>query len=275
MGCAWHYLLDLIYPRTCHACRRVLRGEPNPCFCNGCWRNLPLLDGPCCPSCGVPFRSGAALSHSPTHRCGACRVKPPRFDQAVAAGVYDGVLADAIRTFKYRGKTTLAGPLADVLLDGMSRFSEMDALVPVPLDLRRLREREYNQSLLLCDALARKTGCHVIADGLERIRATPPQTGLPLKERQRNVRGAFRARRPEAIQGRHILLVDDVLTTGATVNECARVLKRAKARSVGVLTVARVVPFLSSDDGPESGPFKTASMRDITEEKASARAPGH
>ena len=237
----WRCALDLIFPRSCHSCKRSLSGERNPCFCDSCWEKVARLDGPCCPSCGKPFKSTAALSHSPTHRCGDCREKPPRFDRAVSTGIYDGVLAEAIQLFKYQGKTHLAGPLGEFLIHGMNRLHGVDRLIPVPLDRHRLRERQYNQSLLLCDALGRKTGTDVLPDGLERIRPTLPQTGLSPEDRRRNVRRAFSVKNPAWIKGHRVLLIDDVLTTGATVNECARTLKRAGAKSVDVLTLARVV----------------------------------
>lgn len=238
-GFRWQSLLSLVLPARCHTCRRHLRGEANPSFCLDCWDTISLIDGPCCPRCGKPFASAAALSHSPGHLCGNCRERLPHFDQAVAAGWYEGVLAEAIHLFKYRGKTLLARPLGILLSDAMERFPKVDCLVPVPLHPSRLREREFNQALLLCDSLKAESGLPVIHDGLERIRETPPQIGLSHKDRPRNVRRAFVPKRPERIEGRRIALIDDVLTTGATVNDCARALKRAGAESVCVLTVAR------------------------------------
>jgi len=233
-------VIDWILPRSCRSCERVLYGESNPCFCDDCWRAVPLLSGPCCPSCGKPFRSESALIHSPGHRCGDCRKRPPRFDRAVAAGPYAGNLAKAIQLLKYGEHARLAGPLADLMAPCGARLDSADALLPVPLHPRRLRERDYNQALLLCDSLESRLGLKVIPDGLERIRETPPQTGLPLSDRKRNVRGAFAVKRPDRITGRRLILVDDVLTTGATVNECARMLRRAGAKSISVLTLARV-----------------------------------
>jgi ComF family protein len=238
-GFRFHSLLSLILPSRCHTCQRHLRGEANPSFCLDCWETISLIDGPCCPRCGKPFASAAALSHSPGHLCGDCRKRLPRFDQAVAAGWYEGVLAEAIHLFKYRGKTLLARPLGGLLVNAMNRLPKLDGLVPVPLHPSRLREREFNQALLLCDYLKAETGLPVIYDGLERVRETPPQIGLSHKDRPRNVRRAFVTKRPERIEGRRIALVDDVFTTGATVNDCARALKKAGAERVCVLTVAR------------------------------------
>jgi len=237
-GFRWPSLLSLILPARCHTCRQNLRDEDNPCFCRSCWETISLIDGPCCPRCGKPFASGAALSHSPGHLCGDCREKPPRFDRAVAAGWYEGVLAEAIHLFKYRGKTLLARPLGSLLVNAMDRLPRLDGLVPVPLHPSRLREREFNQALLMCDYLSAGSGLPVI-QGLERTRGTPPQIGLAHSARRGNVRRAFFADRPERFEGRRIALVDDVFTTGATVNDCARALKQAGAEMVCVLTVAR------------------------------------
>jgi ComF family protein len=238
-GLRWQSLLSLILPARCHTCRRYLRHEENPCFCRDCWDTISLINGACCPRCGKPFASEAALSHSPGHLCGNCRERLPHFDHAVAAGWYEGVLAEAIHLFKYRGRTLLARPLGAFLIDAMKRLPTVDCLVPVPLHPSRLREREFNQALLLCDFVKAESGLPVIPDGLERVRETPPQIGLSHKDRPRNVRRAFVTKRSEQIEGRRIALIDDVLTTGATVNDCARALKRAGAETVCVLTIAR------------------------------------
>lgn len=159
----------------------------------------------------------------------------------MAVGTYEGVLAEAIGLFKYHGKTHLAKPLGEMLLSRLDGLPRADCLVPVPLHPQRLRMREYNQALLLCDTVGRRFNLEVIPDGLERVRETPPQIGLSLSDRRRNVRRAFVAKCPKLIEDHQVLLIDDVLTTGATVNECARALKRAGAKAVYVLTVARAV----------------------------------
>ena len=236
---SWHSLVDWVLPTRCQACEEYLQKESNSCFCRSCWESIGLLDGPCCPRCGIPFISQAALSHSPGHQCGDCRKKPPRFDQAVAAARYEGVMIRAIHLFKYRGKSRLKQVLGSMLLKIVDRLPTSDCLIPVPLHPSRLREREFNQALLLCDYIGEKTHLPVFPEGLQRVRETTPQVGLSIKDRRRNIRQAFVPLDPEKIKGRRVLLVDDVLTTGATVNECARVLKRAGAKRVCVLTVAR------------------------------------
>jgi ComF family protein len=152
------------------------------------------------------------------------------------------LVRDAIHAFKFGGRRGLAEPLGDLLAGlGLSALpgAAPDFLVPVPLHRRRERERGYNQALLVARRLERAWGVPVAADVLVRLTATAPQTHLDAPARRRNVRKAFSVRRPEAIAGRHVVLVDDVLTTGATAGECARVLTRAGASAVGVLTIAR------------------------------------
>lgn len=153
-------------------------------------------------------------------------------------------MREALHAFKFRGRQALAAPLGDLLVEVAARRLPDGApalLVPVPLHPRRERERGFNQALLLARRLGRARGIPVRADALVRAAATQAQTELDARARRANVRGAFRLRRPEAIAGRHVLLVDDILTTGATLSECARCLREGGAATVGALTVARVV----------------------------------
>jgi ComF family protein len=156
---------------------------------------------------------------------------------------YGPVAREALHAFKFGGRRALAAPLAALLAElglGALPGATPDLLVPVPLHARRERQRGYNQSALLATRLGQVWGVPVALDALGRATATVPQTDLDAAARRKNVRGAFIVRRPELVAGRHVLLVDDILTTGATVGECARCLTRAGAAAVGVLTVARV-----------------------------------
>ena len=175
--------------------------------------------------------------------CGGCRKRRPGFDYARAAARYEGTAREALHAFKFGGRRALAAPLAE-LMAGVARgglpAGPPDLLVPVPLHPRRERERGFNQAALLARQIGRAWARPVREDVLVRAVATPSQTTLPAGARRANVRGAFRARRHEAIAGLHVVVVDDILTTGATASECARVLRRAGAATVGVLTVARV-----------------------------------
>ena len=206
-----------------------------------CWAAIARIEGPQCPVCGSPFRSDAALSHSPTHRCGTCRETPPSFTQAVSAGRYEGVLAEAIRGCKYRNIVKLIPALSPLLRPVLDALPAADAVVPVPLHPRRLRQRGFNQSLLLAAWVSRSVERPLWPDALRRIRWTESQITLDRAQRRSNVRGAFKVRRPGQVAGRRVLLVDDVYTTGATANECARVLRRAGAEEVYVVTLARMM----------------------------------
>jgi ComF family protein len=154
---------------------------------------------------------------------------------------YEGVTVAAIRLFKYQRKRVLARPLGRLLDPLLAELGEVDGVVPVPLHVERLREREFNQSLALAQRLSCRTGWPLWWDQLERTRATSAQVGLDTVERRANVRGAFAVRQPGRLEGKRVVLIDDVLTTGSTVNECALMLKRAGAAAVAVLAIARQV----------------------------------
>jgi ComF family protein len=172
--------------------------------------------------------------------CGACAVAPPAFDWARAAGLYAGPLRDAVQRFKFGRRPALARPLAALVLEQCAAAVPPRAvLVPIPLARERERERGFNQAALVAERVARGLGAPVRERWLARTRATAPQTELDAAERRANVRGAFVA--STAAAGADVVLVDDVLTTGATAGECARALRAAGAASVGLLTVARVL----------------------------------
>jgi len=232
-------LLHWIYPMDCAACGAPVKDRSLSSFCRPCWRSIRPIAGPICPHCGRPLASPLALVHSPTHVCGACRERPPHFDRALSPYRYEGVLDQAIRLFKYRGRTALARPLADLALAWIDRIPVADIVIPVPLHPSRLREREFNQSLLLADRIAQHLELPLSFHDLQRVRPTRPQTELDRQERARNVQRAFAVRPAADLNGRRVLLVDDVLTTGATVEACAVALRKAGAEAVSVLTVAR------------------------------------
>jgi ComF family protein len=228
-------------PSSCAYCRSPLEDSPVPFFCSACWSDFSVLPMPCCPSCGRPFDSSEALNHSPAHTCYSCRQQPPHFDQALSVGYFEGSLREAIHQFKYRPCRALGRPLGTWMCGNLRVLNTIDIIMPVPLHYSRLRQRGFNQALLLADPLSRTSDISLCYDNLWRTRSTLPQVDLSGDERIKNVAGAFALHRPQDVSGSSVLLIDDVFTTGATLNECAGVLKKAGASTVTVLTLARTL----------------------------------
>ncbi len=196
---------------------------------------------PWCPSCGMPY---AAAEAGADHICGACMLRPPLFAGARSFGVYSGELRSVIQAFKFRGRKDLALLLAPLMAAAYGDSwgpGDFDLLIPVPLHRKRQRERGYNQSGLLGHLLAGLVGIPCSERALTRVRHTPPQVGFSADERAKNLRGAFRCRRPALVSRRRLLLVDDVMTTGATLTGAAAALLEAGALRVSALTLARTV----------------------------------
>jgi ComF family protein len=237
--CRW--ALRFVIPGECIGCDRMLSNDPIPFFCRQCWDRIAPMTGASCSRCDQPFVSSAATSWTPDHQCQACLERPPAYERAWTLFPYLPPLQDAICSLKYRGKVALAKHLAALMIDALPGECDADLILPVPLHPARLRAREFNQSLLLADRLGRHLSRPVSATHLIRVLATDPQTTLTRQERLRNLRQAFDVRNPGALAGRHILLVDDVFTTGATLNECAKTVLKAGALSVRALTLARTI----------------------------------
>ena len=231
----------LLLPSDCTTCDQPLSDDPIPFFCRQCWGYIRPLRGPACPRCRRPFSSAAATAYSPTHECQDCRTRDPHYSQVWAAYAYAPPLQDAIALFKYRSKVVLADSLGMLLAQALPRDLDTDLLMPVPLHPNRLRQREFNQSLLLADCISPVLQRPVSYRNLVRTIDTDPQTILPRSARLQNLRKAFALRDPDEVIGRRVLLIDDVFTTGTTVNECAKVLLKAGAGEVTVLTLARSV----------------------------------
>lgn len=234
-------LLHVVLPVDCARCGAALRDDPVPFFCRRCWTGLQPISEPTCPRCGCPLASKAALTYSPDHLCVRCRLRRPSYTRAWSLYPYTPPLQDAIRLFKYHKKVILADALGDLMQPILQRLPEVDLLIPVPLHHSRLKEREYNQSLLLADRLNRRLRAPCSYDNLVRLRQTPSQTELSRAARIKNLRRAFSVQRPGEVNGKRILLIDDVFTTGTTVNECAKALRKAGAADVYVATLARTI----------------------------------
>jgi ComF family protein len=231
---------DFVFPRKCYGCRGILK-EGEELFCTECAGTFRKVEHPLCTVCGLPFKTHTG----PDHICPGCSESPPAFEIVRSALVYEGAVRRAIHRFKYSGHLYLNKGLGDILADfaeDVYQREPWDCVAAVPLHPSKLRERGFNQALMLARRLAKRIPCRVLPDALVRERRTPPQTELSRKDRVGNVRGAFRAVGSN-VAGSRVLLVDDVMTTGATMRECAKTLKRAGAERVVGVSLARSVEW--------------------------------
>ena len=229
-------LSSLLYPAACVVCSGEV--ERTEYLCQGCRERAPRITAPFCAKCSEPF-TGAITQ---TFSCANCEHRTLHFDSAVAAYRSRGPVRKLVHEFKYGHHRYLQYPLAawlgETLSDPRLRGREFDLIVPVPLHPARERERGFNQAALLAELLARKITLP-LRPVLERIRYTTTQTAYDRAERIENLRDAFRLRKNRDVRGLHVLLIDDVLTTGSTLSECARILRKAGAVSVHAATAAR------------------------------------
>lgn len=240
------WLVDWLYPPRCRACAGRILGHDAEYFCLACWQKIALVGHPLCNICGRPYPDGSGSDHP----CGACMLRAPHFSQARAWACYprdegfEHPLRRVVQKYKYGRKVALGKPLGRLMADGCEEFlraCSVDVIVPVPLHPKRLRWRGFNQSVLLARQVSSRYGVALDPFVLRRSAATPPQTQLTEEERRRNVRGAFELNSERPVKGKTVLLVDDVYTSGATVNECSRTLRKSGAKEVFVLTLARAV----------------------------------
>ncbi|HUO44795.1 MAG TPA: ComF family protein [Burkholderiales bacterium] len=213
-------------PQQCLLCA----SDSRRALCDACYARLPWLGAACCPQCALPTTDG--------ERCGGCLQRPPHFDRVVAACAYVHPLAELIRSYKYHGTLALAPLLARTLQT--TAGGTADLLVPLPLSRQRLHERGFNQALEIARAVSGATGIPLSANSCRRIRDSAPQAALPWSERRKNIRGAFAC--GADLTGKRIAVIDDVLTTGATLDEIAKTLKRAGAAEVHGWVIARTLP---------------------------------
>jgi ComF family protein len=229
--------LDIALPTLCVACREPVDGEG---VCSDCWAKLSFIAPPFCPRLGIPF----VYDPGPDMLSMEAISNPPAYARARAAVRYDDVARTLVHGLKYQDRTDLVPAMGRWMARaGRDLLDGADALVPVPLHWRRAWHRRYNQSGALARVIERQSGVRVVSEALCRTRSTAQQIGLSRPQRASNVQGAFKVApdRQALIAGRRVVLIDDVLTSGATVDACARALLRAKAASVDVLVFARVV----------------------------------
>lgn len=222
-------IINVLYPSECPSCGNETDNFRTAPFCSSCWSGIKKYTGPSCRICATPFNSEDA------NICSECMKQPPYFSKAMSFGLYDGILESALHCFKFQRIKRLHRPLGDLLLN--VDFAGIEAVMPVPLTIKGLRERGFNQSLLLAKVVSYRRKTPLIMDGLIKKTETVPQIGLTRKERRLNLKNAFGTTR--TFPGMKLLLVDDVMTTGSTVNECAKELLRAGADEITVLTLAR------------------------------------
>src|SRR3954468_685787 len=237
MGATLRLGLDTALPPLCPGCRDLVTDNG---LCPACWSKLAFISAPYCPRLGIPF----AYDPGPGILSMQTIADPPAYQRARAAVRYDDVAAKLVHAFKYGDRLDL-GPLLGrwMVRAGKELFEGADALVPVPLHWRRLWARRFNQSAALAEAISCESSIAVTHAALRRVKPTAQQVGLSRAERATNVQGAFRvdAARKADITGRRLIVIDDVLTSGATSDACARALLRAGAAQVDVLVFARVV----------------------------------
>lgn len=233
--------LNVLLPPLCVMCEEMVSESHG--FCGGCWRGFTFIASPMCSCCGLPFEYEAQALNDDA-LCGACMEEQPKFSTARSALVYNEPSKKIILPFKHGDRTDYARAMSRMMAtSAQSLIEAADALVPVPLYFTRLFTRRYNQSALLVHELSRLTGKPMVLHSLVRHRATQIQGHLSREQRKKNVHNAFsvKAKKHVQINGKNLLLIDDVFTTGATANACVAALKKAGAARVDVLTFARVV----------------------------------
>jgi ComF family protein len=221
-------------------CDTICDHQTNTLFCPPCFSKIHFIRSPLCPCCGIPFTGGDGGNHI----CGDCIVSKSAFSVARAVGRYETTLLEAIHRFKYNRKISIGEILGKLMAEfeyPAFTISDYSLIIPVPLHPKKLRERGFNQAVILAREISRSFSLLLDFETLRRHIYTEPQISLGKKERERNVHGVFSVTDPGKIKGKTIILVDDVYTSGNTVKECARVLMKNKAAAVAVLTLARAV----------------------------------
>ena len=232
-------LVDIAYPKTCLACKSKLDAQVNEEYiCSRCRLSIKRNIPPFCSSCGRHLEK----NNRNKNICSCCLKKGLSFDRAFSPCLYEGVIKELVHEFKYKGKVHLSKPLSKIMTDFITEYDlpidYLDFIIPMPLHKTRLREREFNQAEILSRHIASEFNKHLAPDALIRHRLTRTQTELPTNKRYLNVKDSFSVTNNYDLKNKNVLLVDDVLTTGATSSEAAYTMKKAGANIVFVLTLA-------------------------------------
>ncbi len=239
-------LLNLIFPLDCRICEKPIRESKGYSICEDCFKAIELINKPYCIKCGKPFLVSFDLFKQYGEvLCVDCKRKKYSFEFARSVGVYHGILKECIHLFKYYREKKLSRPLGKLLIDYLVKNQEfirgIDLITPVPLHKNDLKRRGFNQSILLSKTIGNYFSIPVKEEILIKKKLTSSQVNLSKKEREKNILRAFSVERTEEIRDKNILILDDIFTTGSTVEECARELKKAKAKNIFILTLARSV----------------------------------
>lgn len=228
-------ILEIIFPSHCLSCEEIVNKDA--LFCNACWPKLQFITEPKCKICSYPFEfQGLELI------CAKCLTQKPSFDKVISIFRYNDILKKVVKSLKYHEQTLIAKKLSKLLIArSQNEINNSDIVVPVPLHIKRLRKRKFNQAILLAKSLVKNQKIIFFPDLLIRTKNTKPQVELRKKERETNLKGAFalNIKYQSPIKGKNILLVDDVVTTGTTLEECAAILKKHGAKRVIAITIAK------------------------------------
>lgn len=227
--------ITFLFPAQCKVCEKNIGLESIPYLCNGCWDSLEIVTPPWCEICGIQNVDGV---------CDVCATAPPRYGKLRTVAFYDAILQRIIHLYKFEKRKSLAKHLSDMMVNHIPNdcnLKEYDYILPIPIHKNRLRERGFNQSTLIAQGISNEIGIDICTDAIVRSRNTSPQSSLTRDARQTNVVGAFGIKNRNLIKGKRILILDDVFTTGATVNEAVNMLWNEDPIEIDVLTLARTV----------------------------------
>ena len=227
--------ITFLFPAQCKVCEKNIGLESIPYLCKGCWDRLEIVTPPWCEICGIQNVDGV---------CNVCATNPPRFGKLRTVAFYDAILQRIIHLYKFEKRRSLAKHLSYMMVNHLPKdcnLKEYDYILPIPIHKKRLRERGFNQSTLIAQGISNEIGIDICTDAIVRSKNTSPQSSLTRDARQTNVVGAFEIKNRNLIRGKRILILDDVFTTGATVNEAVNILWNEDPIEIDVLTLARTV----------------------------------